>query len=149
MLGYILFIRFIHRVARGHAELQTEVTLARRIHDALVPVVSGRSARADYYGRSLASGAIGGDLVDVVERADGTTFYVADVSGHGVGAGVLMAMLRSAAHAALADGATLPQLLRHLNRTICELERPGMFATCAALHLSASGRAHYALAGTC
>ena len=146
-LGYLFLIRFIHAVARGHAILRTEVTLARRIHDALVPVVSGRSTHVEYYGRSEASGTIGGDLVDVVEHPEGATFYVADVSGHGVGAGVLMAMLRSAAHAALSDGATLPRLLGHLNRTIFELQRPGTFATCAVLHVNRSGRAHYALAG--
>jgi sigma-B regulation protein RsbU (phosphoserine phosphatase) len=146
-LGYAFSVRFIHTLARGHAELRTEVTLARRIHDALVPSVSGRSPCASYYGRSQASGAIGGDLVDVVEHPGGTTFYVVDVSGHGVAAGVLMAMLRSAARSALADGATLPHLLRHLNRTICELERPALFATCAVLHLGRAGDFEYALAG--
>jgi serine phosphatase RsbU (regulator of sigma subunit) len=127
--------------------LSTEVTLARRIHDALVPTMSGRSACASYYGRSQASGAIGGDLVDVVEHPGGTTFYVVDVSGHGVAAGVLMAMLRSAARSALADGASLSTLLAHLNRTICELDRPALFATGAALHVANTGEVDYALAG--
>jgi len=147
ILGYAFFIRFIHRVSRGHADLRTEVRLAKGIHDSLVPVVSGRVAGADYYGRSQASGTIGGDLVDVVERPEGTTFYVADVSGHGVAAGVLMAMLRTAARTALADGATLEGMLRHMNHTVCELQRPGTFATCAVLRLGSSGEAHYALAG--
>jgi hypothetical protein len=146
-LGYGFSVRFIHTLTRGHAELRTEVTLARRIHDALVPTVSGNSACASYYGRSQASGAIGGDLVDVVEHHGGTTFYVVDVSGHGVAAGVLMAMLRSAARAALADGSTISRLLGHLNRTICELERPALFATCAVLHLGRSGDVEYGLAG--
>src|SRR5262245_7709758 len=146
-LGYILFVRFIHALAREHSALHTEVRLARGIHDALVPTLSGRSSRADYYGRSQASGTIGGDLVDVVEHLGGTTFYVVDVSGHGVAAGVVMAMLRSTARSALTDGATMSGLLRHLNRTICELERPGLFATCAVLHLGHAGDAQYALAG--
>jgi sigma-B regulation protein RsbU (phosphoserine phosphatase) len=147
ILGYTFFLRFIHAMARGHTRLQTEVTLAKGIHDALVPTVSGRSAHADYYGRSLASGAMGGDLVDVFEGPDGTTFYLVDVSGHGVGAAVLMAMLKSAARAALAGGATLPVLLNGLSRTVHDLGRPGTFATCACLHVSRSGQAHYALAG--
>src|SRR5262249_18009073 len=33
------------------------------------------------------------------------------------------------------------------NRTICELERPGLFATCAVLHLPRAGDVQYALAG--
>lgn len=146
-LGYVSMIRFIHSMARGHALLKAEVTLARRIHESLVPVVSGCAGACEYYGCSEPSGDVGGDLVDVVERADDAILYVADVSGHGVGAGVLMAMLRSAAHAALADGATLADLLGHLNRTMCELKRPGTFATCAALQIRRSGGARYALAG--
>jgi serine phosphatase RsbU (regulator of sigma subunit) len=147
VISYGLFMRFMHSVVRGHARLQTEMDLAKGIHDALVPVVSGRSNHADYYGRSQASGAMGGDLVDVFEGPDGTTFYLVDVSGHGVGAGVLMAMLKSASRAALAGGATLPVLLRDLNRTVHELGRPGTFATCVCLHVSRAGQAHYALAG--
>lgn len=147
IIGYTFFVRFIHIMVRSHARLQTEVTLAKGIHDALVPTVSGQSDHADYYGRSQASGAMGGDLVDVFEGSGGTTFYLVDVSGHGVGAGVLMAMLKSAARAALAGGATLPALLNGLNRTVHELGRPGTFATCACLHVSRSGQTHYALAG--
>ena len=147
LLGYFFFIRFIHTMARRHSVLNTEVVLAKRIHEALVPVVSGRSGRADYYGRSQASGAIGGDLVDVIEGPTGTTLYVADVSGHGVAAGVLMAMLKSAARTALADGASLTSLLAHLNRSVCELGRPGTFATCALLHLDHAGGMEYVLAG--
>ena len=146
-LGYVFMIRFIHSMARGHARLQTEVDLARGIHDALVPPVSGRSAGAEYYGRSQPSGTIGGDLVDVIAGPHGTALYVVDVAGHGVRAGVLMAMLKSAARTVFAEGGSLPALLAHFNRTICELERPGMFATCAALELGTGGRAEYALAG--
>jgi len=147
VVSYGLFMRFMHSVVRGHARMQTELDLAKGIHDALVPVVSGRSNHADYYGRSHASGAMGGDLVDVFEGPDGTTFYLVDVSGHGVGAGVLMAMLKSASRAALAGGASLPVLLHDLNRTVHELGRPGTFATCACLHVSRAGQARYALAG--
>lgn len=147
VLGYFFFIRFIHSMARSHSVLNTEVVLAKRIHEALVPVVSGRSEHARYYGRSQASGAIGGDLVDAVEGPTGTTLYVVDVSGHGVGAGVLMAMLKSAARTALAEGASLSSLLAHLNRSVYELGRPGTFATCALLHLDHAGSIDYALAG--
>ena len=105
VFGYVFLIRFIHATARGHATLRTEADLARGIHEALVPTLSGRSSCAEYYGSSNPSGTIGGDLVDVVEGPDGTVLYVVDVSGHGVRAGVLMAMLKSTARTALAEGA--------------------------------------------
>jgi serine phosphatase RsbU (regulator of sigma subunit) len=147
VIGYVLLIRSIHGIARGHARLATEVELARGIHEALVPAVSGRSGPVEYFGQSRPSGAIGGDLVDAVGGPHGTTLYVIDVSGHGVRAGVLMAMLKSASRTALGEGASLPALLAHFNRTICELERPGLFATCAALQIRGAGPVEYALAG--
>lgn len=140
-------MRSIHGLARGHSVLHTEVQLARGIHDALSPPVHGRTGRIEYYGRSRPSGTIGGDLVDVVERADGIVLYVVDVSGHGIQAAVLMAMLKSTARTALAGGADLPALLAHFNRTICELDRPAIFATCASLAFERSGSVRYALAG--
>ena len=145
-LGYVFFVRFIHSLALSNSRLQTEMALARGIHDTLVPTLCGQSGHADYYGRSQASGAMGGDLVDVFEGTDGTTFYLVDVAGHGVGAAVLMAMLKSVARAALAEGASLEALLNALNRTVHELGRPGTFATCACLQVS-PGQTRYALAG--
>jgi len=146
-LGYVFMIRFIHSLARRHAFLRTEVDLARGIHDALVPAVSGRAGGVEFYGRSQPSGAIGGDLVDAVEGPHGTALYVVDVAGHGVRAGVLMAMLKTAARTTLAEGGALPAMLAHFNRTICELERPDIFATCAVLRVGATGGVEYALAG--
>src|SRR5262245_36117236 len=146
-LGYLFMIRFIHSLARRHANLRTEVDLARRIHEALVPAVSGSTGSVEFYGRRQPSGAIGGDLVDAIEGPRGTALYVVDVAGHGVQAGVLMAMLKSAARTTLAEGGSLPAMLAHFNRTICELERPGIFATCAALSVGATGGVEYALAG--
>jgi len=146
-LGYGFLMRSIHGLARGHAVLRTEIELARGIHDALAPPVAGRTGRIEYYGRTQPSGTIGGDLVDAVVGVDRLVLYVVDVSGHGIRAAVLMAMLKSTARTALAGGADLPSMLAHFNRTICELDRPAIFATCAALAFDRSGAAHYALAG--
>jgi hypothetical protein len=145
--GYAFLMRSIHGLARGHAVLHTEIELARGIHDALAPPVAGRTGRIEYYGRTQPSGTIGGDLVDAVAGRDGLVLYVVDVSGHGIRAAVLMAMLKSTARTALAGGADLPAMLAHFNRTICELDRPAIFATCAALAFDRSGTVHYALAG--
>jgi hypothetical protein len=146
-LGYAFLVRSIHGIARGHALLHTEVELARGIHDALAPPVEGRTGRIEYYGRTQPSGTVGGDLVDAVTGADGTVLYLVDVSGHGIRAAVLMAMLKSTARTALAGGADLPAMLAHFNRTICELDRPAIFATCAALAFDRLGTVRYALAG--
>src|SRR5438552_563587 len=51
VVGYSLLIRFIHALSQRGARLQTEVLLAKQIHDSLVPVVEGRSGSIEYYGR--------------------------------------------------------------------------------------------------
>lgn len=47
---------------------------------------------------------MGGDLVDVVPVPDGSVFaYAADVSGHGLPAGILMGMIKTAVRTQLFD----------------------------------------------
>jgi hypothetical protein len=64
---------------------------------------------------SLPSGEVGGDLVDLVEVEGRWLGYLADVSGHGVGSGVLMGMVKSAARMKLLTLAALAALLDDLN----------------------------------
>jgi len=84
-------------------------------------------------GLSVASGEVGGDLVDVVEDAAGWTAYVVDVSGHGVASGLLMGMVKSAARVALRSRTDLGELLTLLNAVVHDLKSPAMYATFAGL----------------
>ena len=74
---------------------------------------------------------VGGDLVDVVVRNDIWLGYVADVSGHGVHAGVLMSMVKSAVRMRLACGGHQSELLDDLNSVLKPLLAPNMFVTFA------------------
>ncbi len=70
--------------------------LARQIHETLVPPIDYEDERIEVFGLSRASAAMGGDLVDLVHRDGSLDVYLADVSGHGVRAGVVMGMLKAA-----------------------------------------------------
>ena len=131
--GFILLSTFIRREGSRHGRLQAEVELARQIHRVLVPALAQRSSTIEVRGLSVASGEVGGDLIDVVEDAAGWTAYVVDVSGHGVGSGLLMAMVKSAARVALRGGTELGALLTVLNAVIFDLKSPAMYATFAGL----------------
>ena len=86
--------------------------------------------------------------VDLAVVVGGTLVaYVADVSGHGVPAGTLMAGLKSAARMGLRAPASISELLEDLNAVLLEIARPNMFATAAGLRLPTKGDATYALAG--
>jgi serine phosphatase RsbU (regulator of sigma subunit) len=131
--GFSLLSTFIRREGARHGRLRAEVELARQIHGVLVPPLALRSPSIDVRGLSAASGEVGGDLVDLVETADGWTAYVVDVSGHGVGSGLLMGMVKSAARVALRSRTDLGELLTVLNAVIHDLKSPAMYATFAGL----------------
>jgi serine phosphatase RsbU (regulator of sigma subunit) len=58
---------------------------------------------------------------------------VVDVSGHGVGSGLLMGMVKSAARVALRSDTELGALLTLLNAVVHDLKSPAMYATFAGL----------------
>src|SRR6266566_6865116 len=73
--------------------------------------------------------------------------YLADVSGHGVPSGVLMAMVKSAVRMRLATSSEPQVLLEDLNRVISELIAAEMFVTVAFVSLGKSNDLHFATAG--
>jgi hypothetical protein len=154
--GYVFFMLFIVREGLNRVRFQTEIELARQIHESLVPPVLVRTRFCELYGRSLPVSEVGGDLVDAIVVNDGTIGFVADVSGHGVPAGSLMGMLKAAlrvrcggaapAEAKLA-AAGIAGLLETLNGTLLQLARPNMFATAAVVQIECARSVTYALAG--
>ncbi len=146
-IGYIFFVRFIDTEGAEQLRLRTEVNLAREIHEVLVPPVHATYGRLEIFGRSIASSEVGGDLLDVFEGDHGVVVTVADVSGHGVAAGTMMAMMKSAARVKLMDGAKLDSLVHDLNRVMFQLKGDGMFATISALRFHQDGSVEVAVAG--
>ncbi|QYU70088.1 serine/threonine-protein phosphatase [Leptolyngbya sp. 15MV] len=147
VLGYVLMVRFIRHTEREQAHARAELDVARQLHESLVPPIRTATGSAEVLGRSVASTEMGGDLVDVVHADDRTDIVLADVSGHGVGAGIVMAMLKSATRALSRRHRDLPELLAELNAVLSEMVRPGMFATAVVVRLRSDGPVEYALAG--
>src|SRR6516164_7618567 len=95
--AYVFFMRFIENEGTRAVRMQTELAIAQGIQQTLVPPIEFRSDHLEIYGISIPSAEVGGDLVDVVPLPDGSVFaYVADVSGHGLSAGILMGMIKTA-----------------------------------------------------
>jgi Stage II sporulation protein E (SpoIIE) len=147
ILGYVSFLRFASTEGAEQLRLRTEVNLAQEIHEVLVPPVDQTFGRVEVFGRSDASAEVGGDLLDVFAGDHGVVVTVADVSGHGVAAGTMMGMMKSAARVKLMDGARLDTLVQDLNRVLFQLKGEGMFATIAALRFHGDGAVEIAVAG--
>ena len=101
----------------------------------------------EFQGVSLASGDVGGDLLDLVESKNAWTGYVADVSGHGVGAGLLMGMVKSATHMQLQAMHPIDQLLTNLNTVLLDLKKPEMYVTFAGLQFDGVSGLQFSVAG--
>jgi serine phosphatase RsbU (regulator of sigma subunit) len=147
LLGYVLFLRFVRKQGLRYFRVQTEIELAEQIHRSLVPLIARQASDHEFYGVSAPSGEMGGDLVDVVQDGNKRIGYLADVSGHGVPSGVLMAMVKSAVRMRLATSCDPQVLLEDLNRVISELMAAEMFVTVAFVSLGTSNDLHFATAG--
>jgi len=121
VFGYLILILFVRRLGKSYFRIQTEMALAAEIHRSLVPPIQTRLGDFDIYGVSRPSGEVGGDLVDVAENQGGWTGYIADVSGHGVSSGVLMAMFKTAMRTRLLEGDSPAQALNSVHRALFPL----------------------------
>jgi len=147
ILGYFLLILYVRRLGISYFRVQTEVKLAGEIHASLVPAIEKRIGQFDFYGLSQPSGEVGGDLVDVVEAQDKWTGYIADVSGHGVSSGVLMAMFKTAMRTRLQEGDSPAQALNGVQKALLPLKPSNMFVTVAVLQSNAANEIYFASAG--
>ncbi len=145
--GYVLFVIFISGQGQATVRLRTEMALAGRIHDALVPPLDHSDARIEVLGVSVTSSEMGGDLVDLWQHGGRTDLFLADVSGHGVGAGVVMGMLKSAIRTGLLAGSAQGELLERLNTVLEETTREEVFATLVALRVHEDRSLELASAG--
>lgn len=147
LLGWSLMVAFMRREGLRVFGTMTEVRLASEVHRALVPAFSRKIGEYEIYGVSIPAGQVGGDLVDLVEANGRWTAYVADVSGHGVPAGMMMAMVKSAARMGSPDGKPLSAMLGELNRVFSSVSAPNVFVTFACVAGGNGPELSFALAG--
>jgi hypothetical protein len=153
--SYVFFIIYIRVEGQESFRLANELALAHGIQKTLVPPITLRSARFEVYGISCPSDKVGGDLVDALRLPNGDVIaYLADIAGHGLQAGILMGMLKTAVRTALLDAGehapnrTLPVLLDRLNTVLPEVKEQHMYATFTGFRLGQDGTIFYALAAS-
>jgi hypothetical protein len=146
-VGSRVIMSFLSTEGAARVRMQTELALAHGIQTTLVPQISLRSERFEVFGISLPSTEMGGDLVDLVEREGSLTAYAADVSGHGLPAGQLMGMLKTAMRLGIELRQQPVALLENADRVLPSLKQPEMYATLALLCFDGSMEAEYSLAG--
>ena len=126
-------------------EMEQVGQMQRHMLPAELPRPEGLALAASYVTCSRA----GGDYYDVLPLADSRwLLFLADVSGHGVPAAVLMAVLRTLLHAHPGPPAPAGAVLGYLNDHHVSVAPDGMFATAfCGLYDPAARTLRYSLAG--
>lgn len=114
------------RSQRMYAELDQ----ARLIQRQLLPAAPLRIGRVAIEGYNQASSAVSGDYFDYFDLEDGRAgIIIADVTGHGLPAALMMANLQSAIRVALSADLALPGLAARVNTLICRNTSSDVFIT--------------------
>ncbi|TLM68398.1 MAG: GAF domain-containing protein [Deltaproteobacteria bacterium] len=131
-------------------EQQRELEIAKTIQLGLLPTETPEIPGIQLAGICLPAKDVGGDYYDFLLRPDGGIgLVIADVSGHNVGAALLMAETRTLIRARYDQLDTPRDTLAELNRFFYEdLSRAELFVTMFFLEFHPqTGRAFYASAG--
>lgn len=134
---------------RERERLEKELQLARQIQARLLPAAAPRVPGLDLAGLSFSAQEVGGDYYDFIPLSDGRVgLVIADVSGKGVPAALLMSAFRASLLSQALGGEAPGVLLERLNRFLHRSVESGRFVT-AFLGLldPATGRLHYSNAG--
>jgi sigma-B regulation protein RsbU (phosphoserine phosphatase) len=114
-------------------ELKRSVELAQRIQQSLLPQHPPDIKNVAVFGQSRYCDATGGDYYDFAEAvSDGigrTIIAIGDVTGHGLGAALLMCTSRAALRAAAQSEQSLGRLLTHVNTVLTQDAVEDLFMT--------------------
>ena len=123
-----------------------ELALAALIHSDLMSIRLPNVSYACLNGKTVPCRTIGGDFFDAVALTDTLCAVVADVSGKGVPAAIVAAMLQGIIHAEMLADQPLTAIASTVNEFLCS-RATGRFATMVLFKVHANGTAEYVNCG--
>ena len=140
---------YAQQVLLERQRLQKEMEVAARIQSLLLPRGLPNLPGLELAGRMLPCAAIGGDYYDAIPLAGGRTLVVlADVSGKGIPAALVMSNFQAALWATADLGLELEACATHLNELLTRRLEGRRYVTAFLLLVEAGGRrARYVNAG--
>jgi phosphoserine phosphatase RsbU/P len=123
-----------------------ELALAALIHSDLMSIRLPNDSYACLKGITMPCRAIGGDFFDAIALTDALCAVVADVSGKGVPAAIVAAMLQGIIHAQMLADQPLTAIASAVNEFLCS-RATGKFATMVLLKVRANGASEYVNCG--
>ena len=132
------------QLRRMNTQMTRDLQIARRVQEALVPERAFASPRIEIRSAYIPSEVLSGDFYDYFTVDDFMYLFVADVSGHGLPAAILVSLLKSYIHTEAANDKSLAEFMARLNDFLFSVSLPTQFATAALFRVDADRELVYA-----
>jgi serine phosphatase RsbU (regulator of sigma subunit) len=143
LLGLLLAMELVDKI-----NYRDELELARDLQASLIPRELPASVAFDLGAHNEIANTVGGDIYDFVPMAGGRLAVLfGDASGHGMAAGLVMAVAHAAFRTQLDVDPSPPAMFATLNRILCRTGGARAFFGCVYLLLSEDGTFSACVAG--
>ncbi|HSY49010.1 MAG TPA: fused response regulator/phosphatase [Thermoanaerobaculia bacterium] len=135
--------RYQDQLRKLNQQITRDLQIARRVQEALMPNGSFRGPRIEIRSAYIPSETLSGDFYDYFLQDDLLYLFVADVSGHGLPASILVALLKSYIHTEADAGTPLSSFMTNLNDFLFSVSLPTQFATALLFRIDSDGALVY------
>jgi phosphoserine phosphatase RsbU/P len=128
----------LHKEALAKQRLDEQLRLAREIQEGFLPKEVPTFPGITLAGKAVPAADVGGDYYDFIPLTDKRcVLVIADISGKGIPAALLMASLRAALRTQIESGLKLPEVVSMINRILVRETPAERFVTlfCAEVDL--------------
>ncbi|MFH1373289.1 MAG: GAF domain-containing protein [bacterium] len=120
----------LHEQLLSGQKLKQQLNIAREIQRSFLPVSDPSIPGYDIAGRNISSEQVGGDYYDFINIVDHHTgIAIADVSGKGIPAALIMASFRASMIAEIRNNYAIRTICGKVNNLLCESMQLGNFVT--------------------
>jgi serine phosphatase RsbU (regulator of sigma subunit) len=135
--------RYQDQLRKLNQQITRDLQIARRVQEALVPNGSFRAPRIEIRSAYIPSETLSGDFYDYFLQDELMYLFVADVSGHGLPASILVALLKSYIHTETNAHMSLSSFMSNLNDFLFSVSLPTQFATAQLFRIDSAGNVVY------